>query len=198
MRVAGLILAAGESRRMGRPKALVELDGRSFLACGIELLRAAGCAPVLVIDGAHRLDGVVEAEVVHNPEWQRGPLSSLQVGLRRALVMAPDIDAVLVHHVERPRVRIETLRGLLAGLGREPDGIWQPTHLGHSGHPIVWPRGRFGELLTLDPSHASARELLRGSAAGRRRKLEVDDPGVLDNFDTPDDLEQLQLERRRH
>jgi molybdenum cofactor cytidylyltransferase len=188
VRVAGLILAAGESRRMGRPKALLELDGMTFLACGIELLRAAGCAPVLVVDGAHRLGGV---EVVHNEAWQRGPLSSLQVGLRRALVLAPAIDAVLVHHVERPRVQVQTLRSLLAGLTREPDGIWQPTHLGRSGHPIVWPRSLFDELLALDPSHASARELLRGSAAARRRKLEVDDPGVLDNFDTPDDLEQL-------
>jgi CTP:molybdopterin cytidylyltransferase MocA len=196
VRVAGLILAAGESRRMGRPKALIELDGGSFLGWGIELLRAAGCEPVLVVDGAHRLEGaggaeMVGAGVVHNEAWQQGPLSSLQVGLRRALVIAPGIDAVLVHHVERPRVRVETLRALLAGLAREPDGIWQPTHLGRSGHPIVWPRSLFDELLALDPSHASARELLRGSAAARRRKLDVDDLGVLDNFDTPDDLEQL-------
>jgi molybdenum cofactor cytidylyltransferase len=191
VRVAGLILAAGESRRMGRPKALLELDGRTFLACGIELLCAARCAPVLVVDGAHRLDEITGAEVVHNEAWQRGPLSSLQVGLRRALEVEPDIDAVLVHHVERPRVRVDTLQTLLAALAREPEGIWQPTHLGRSGHPIVWPRSLFDELLALDPSHASARELLRGSAATRRRKLDVEDPGVLDNFDTPDDLEQL-------
>lgn len=196
MRVAGLILAAGESRRMGRPKALLELDAVTFLGWGLELLRAAGCAPVLVVDGAHRLTGaprveLTRAELVHNEAWSRGPLSSLQVGLRRALEIEPQIDAVLVHHVERPRVRIETLRSLLAGLAREPDGVWQPTHLGRSGHPIVWPRSLFDELLALDPSHASARELLRGSAAPRRRKLEVEDPGVLDNFDTPDDLAQL-------
>jgi CTP:molybdopterin cytidylyltransferase MocA len=98
---------------------------------------------------------------------------------------------VLVHHVERPRVRVETLKALLAALTREPEGIWQATHQGRSGHPIVWPRALFDELLALDPSHASARVLLRGSAAARRRKLDVDDLGVLDNFDTPDDLEQL-------
>lgn len=192
MRVAGLILAAGESRRMGRPKALVELDGRTFLAWGIELLGAAGCEPVLAVDGAHRIGEIGGAEVVHNEAWHRGPLSSLQVGLRRALEIQPDIDAVLVHHVERPRVRIETVRALLAELEREGDGIWQPSHLGRSGHPILWPRSLFHDLLSLDPSHASARELLRGSAAERRRKLEVDDPGVLDNVDTPDDLARMQ------
>jgi molybdenum cofactor cytidylyltransferase len=190
VQVAGLILAAGESRRMGQPKALLELEGRSFVARGIELLGAAGCAPVLVVDGAHRLAGL-DVEVVHNEAWDRGPLSSLQAGLRRALVLAPTIDAVLVHHVERPRVRVETLAALLAGYTREPDMVWQPTYEGRSGHPLVWPRTLFEQLLALDPSHSSARELLRGSAATRRRKLELDDPGVLDNFDTPDDLARL-------
>jgi molybdenum cofactor cytidylyltransferase len=190
VQVAGLILAAGESRRMGQPKALLELDGLTFVARGIALLCAAGCAPVLVVDGAHRLLGL-EVEIVHNQDWERGPLSSLQAGLRRALELAPAIDAVLVHHVERPRVRVETLGTLLAGFAREPEAIWQPTYEGRSGHPVVWPRALFDELLALDPSHSSARELLRGSAATRRRKLELDDPGVLDNFDTPDDLIRL-------
>jgi CTP:molybdopterin cytidylyltransferase MocA len=192
VRVAGLILAAGESRRMGRPKALIELDGRRFVDLGIELLCAVGCAPVLVIDGAHRLEQLdARAEVVHNEAWQRGPLSSMQVGLRRALVIAPDLDAVLVHHVERPRVRIETLRALLAGLAREPDCVWQPGYEGVSGHPVVWPRALFDELLALDPNHTSARELLRGSAAARRRKVDVDDAGVLENIDGPEDLARL-------
>jgi molybdenum cofactor cytidylyltransferase len=192
VQVAGLILAAGESRRMGQPKALLELDGRSFVARGIELLLAAGCTPVLVVDGAHRLAALAGAdEIVHNREWKHGPLSSLQLGLLRTLAIAPSIDAVLVHHVERPRVRVETIRALLAGLAREPEQIWQPTNEGRSGHPVVWPRALFDELLALDPRRTSARELIRGAAAPRRRKLELDDPGVLDNFDTPEDLAHM-------
>jgi molybdenum cofactor cytidylyltransferase len=191
VQVAGLILAAGESRRMGRPKALLELDGRSFVELGIELLRAGGCGPVLVVDGAHRLEGLVGAEVVHNFAWQRGPLSSLQVGLRRALELEPELAALLVHHVERPRVRVETIHALLTGFAEDPEQIWQPTHEGRSGHPVVWPRALFDELLALDPHRASARDLMRGAAAPRRRKLELDDPGVLENFDTPDDLARL-------
>lgn len=191
MRVAGLILAAGESRRMGRPKALLELGGRSFVALAIELLQGAGCAPVLVVDGAHRLERLCGAQVVPNREWEWGPLSSLQVGLRAALELVAEIDAVVVHHVERPRVRVRTVRALLDGLASEPDCVWQPMYLGQSGHPIVWPRALFEELLALDPKRASARELLRGSAAARRRKLECDDPGVLDNVDTPEDLARL-------
>jgi molybdenum cofactor cytidylyltransferase len=186
VRAAGLILAAGESRRMGRPKALVELDGRSFVALGIELLRAGGCAPVVVVDGAHRLDGIVEAELAHNEAWERGPLSSLQVGLRRALQLEPEIEAAVVHHVERPRVRVQTVRALLDAMAREPSCIWQPIHAGQSGHPVVWPRAAFEELLAMDP-RSSARELVRAKQADRRW-VQVDDPGVLENIDAPADL----------
>lgn len=191
MRVGGLILAAGESRRMGSPKALLELEGRTFVAIAIELLRDAGCAPVLVVDGAHRLDGLSAVEIVHNLEWERGPLSSLQTGLRRALVLAPELAALVVQRVEQPRMKVETVRALLAASAREPECIWQPMHQGRSGHPVLWPRSLFAELLALDPNIASARDLSRGVAAARRRKIECDDPGVLDNCDTPDDLARL-------
>ena len=179
MRVAGLILAAGESARMGRPKATLELDGRSFVELGVATLRAAGCSPVLIVDGAHRLDALDHASVVHNAQWHRGPLSSLQVGLREALAREPRLDAVVVHHVERPRVRAQTVRALLEASRGSPACIWQPCHGGRSGHPLLWPCALFEALLHLDPSHETARALTRGAAASQRRKLEVDDPGVL-------------------
>jgi CTP:molybdopterin cytidylyltransferase MocA len=191
--VGALILAGGASVRMGRAKALLEWNGQTFVARGVELVRAAGCAPVLVVDGAHRLDAswVVGAELVHNEAWPLGPLASTQVGLRRALALEPALAGLLVHHVERPRVRVETIIALLEAFAEQPDVIWQPTVGGRSGHPMLWPRSLFEPLLALDPAHDSARSLVRGAAARLRRKLEVDDPGVLDNIDTPDDLARL-------
>lgn len=193
--VGALILAGGASVRMGRAKALLEWNGMTFVARGVELVRAAGCAPVLVVDGAHRLDaglsGLARAVLVHNQAWPLGPLSSMQVGLRRALALEPALAGLLVHHVERPRVRVETITALLEAFAEQPDMIWQPTVGGRSGHPMLWPRVLFEPLLALDPAHASARTLVRGAAAGLRRKLEVDDLGVLDNIDTPDDLARL-------
>ncbi|PRQ05469.1 nucleotidyltransferase family protein [Enhygromyxa salina] len=194
-RVAGLILAGGASRRMGRPKALVELDGRTFVGIGVELLRTSGCAPVLVVDGAHPLDpglgAIAGAELVHNSQWQRGPLSSLQLGLARALELEPGLDALLVHHVERPRIAAQTVAALLARAGDEPECVWQPSFAGRSGHPVVWPRALFEALASLDAGRETARTLLRGPALARRRKLEVDDAGVLDNIDTPEQLAGL-------
>ncbi|PRP93255.1 Nicotine blue oxidoreductase [Enhygromyxa salina] len=194
--MAGLVLAAGASSRMGRAKALVELDGRSFVNAGIELLRAAGCELVLVVDGAHRLDpeSLAGARLVHNSRWRDGPLSTLQLGLRQALARTPELDGLVAHHVERPRVRAQTVRALLEAHAREPGGLWQPTHLGRSGHPMLWPRGLFSQLLALDPARDTARVLVRGAAAGLRRKLEVDDPGVLDNIDTPAQLQRVRGE----
>jgi CTP:molybdopterin cytidylyltransferase MocA len=189
-RVAALILAAGESRRMGRPKARLVLDGITFVERGIASLRAGGCAPIVIVDGAHPLDDLqLDAALVHNGNWRAGPLASLQVGLRHALALAPTLTGLLVHHVERPRVRPETIRALLDAHARAPEQIVQPTHRGQSGHPLLWPRAAFDELLALDPATASARALVHGAWADRRSKLELDDPGVLDNFDNPRDLQ---------
>lgn len=193
--VAALILAGGASARMGRPKALLDWQGRSFVAGGVDRVRAAGCTLVIVVDGAHRLDpalpGLAGATIVHNQHWQLGPLASMQVGLRRALALEPALAGLLVHHVERPRVRVTTFASLLAAFAEQPDKLWQPSLAGRSGHPMLWPRALFDQLLALDPAHDSARTLVRGAAAGLRRKLAVDDPGVLDNIDTPDDLARL-------
>lgn len=192
VKVAALILAGGASRRMGRPKARLELGGRNFVERGVDMARAAGCAPVLVVDGAHRLDTaeLAGAAQVHNPSWEQGPLSSLQLGLRRALELELALAGLLVHHVERPRVKPETVRALIAGLRWEPGCVWQPSHGGRSGHPLIWPQNLFGALLELDPQRESARAVAR-SPATCRRKLAVDDPGVLDNVDTPAALASL-------
>jgi CTP:molybdopterin cytidylyltransferase MocA len=186
-----LILAGGASQRMGQAKALLEFEGRTFVGIGVELLRQAGCAPVLVVDGAHRLGPLVGAERVHNVGWQHGPLSSLQLGLARALELEPNLDALLVHHVERPRIQAQTVVALLAAANAEPECVWQPSFAGRSGHPLVWPRALFGALSSLDAGSDTARTLLRGPASTARRKLEVDDPGVLDNIDTPEQLAAL-------
>nr|WP_255216375.1 NTP transferase domain-containing protein [Pseudenhygromyxa sp. WMMC2535] len=188
---------------MGGPKALVQLAGRSFLDHGLALLAAGGCQPLLVVEGAHALRERVgprpDVRWVHNPDWPRGPLSSLQAGLRAALEQAAadgpgldGLDGLLVHHVERPRVRPQSVQKLLAAFAGEPQACWQPSCAGRSGHPLVLPRAAFTDLLALDPATASLRDLLRSSAwAPRRRKLALDDPGVLENLDRPEDLEGL-------
>jgi CTP:molybdopterin cytidylyltransferase MocA len=195
--VVALILAAGASSRMGTPKALLPLGGRSLLAHSIACVLAGGCARALVVVGAHALTGEpslahARVGVVVNADWPLGPLSSLQAGLRAALAQHERLAGVLVQRVEQPRVSPHTVAALLHELAEQPDAIVQPQVRGMSGHPIAWPRACFDALLALDPRHATARTLLaQPEHAARRRKLALDDEGVLDNIDTPADYARL-------
>lgn len=184
-RPAAVVLAAGASTRMGRPKALLLHHGRPFVRCAVDL--AAGCAPVVVVSGAVDLAHLDLGAVlhVHNATWPQGQLSSLQRGL--AALAEP--SGLLVLTVDRPHVRPDTVAALLAAFAGDPTSIWQPVHAGRRGHPIVYPAALLPGLRALPPD-ASPRDLL-DRHADLRRGLAVDDPAVLDNLDRPADLTRL-------
>lgn len=198
MALGAVVLAAGASTRMGRPKALIRWRDRTFVEHAIAAALAAGCSPIVVVDGAHPLPhGELPPDVttVTNADWNAGQLSSLQVGAREILA-AHDPSGVLVLTVDRPHIEHETVRRLTEAHAREPAAIWQPAHEGQRGHPIVYPRAVVDVLLELPPQ-ASARELLaRTDVAALRRTVDVDDAAVLDNIDRPHDLARLDAVRR--
>jgi len=183
---AAVVLAAGASTRMGRPKALLEYKGRSFVACAVELATRAGCAPVVVVTGAVELaDQGLAASVIHHPTWPEGQLGSLQ----RGLAALADPAGVLVLTVDRPHLRVSTIVTLVAAFRTSPQFSWQPAHAGRRGHPIIYPRSLLPALKAL-PASADPRDLLRAHEAVRRT-VAVDDPAVHDNIDSPADLERL-------
>ena len=183
---AAVVLAAGASTRMGRPKALLEYEGRSFVACAVELATRAGCAPIVVVTGAVELaDQGLAARLVHNDRWQYGQLGSLQ----RGLAALEDPAGVLVLTVDRPHLRVPTVVTLVAAFRTAPQFSWQPAHAGRRGHPVIYPRSLLPALMAL-PASADPRELLRAHEAVRRA-VAVDDPAVHDNIDSPADLERL-------
>jgi molybdenum cofactor cytidylyltransferase len=186
--LAAVILAAGQSRRMGSPKACLRWGIRTFLEHLTVLAEAAGAEPIVVVDGAHALAEVPPpATRVHNAGWTRGPLSSLQEGLRAL----PPIRHVLVLTVDRPHVSARTVQTLLETSARDPDAIVQPELSGTSGHPLLLPGWLLPGVLELAPT-ASLRELLRrDDVAARRRRVPVTDPAVVDNIDHPEDLARL-------
>ena len=110
-RLAAVVLAAGASTRMGRPKPLLRWRGRPFVWHVLEQARAAGAEPVIVVEGAVALprDALAGAVVVRNEAWAEGPLGSLQTGLC-ALLEAGVRAPVLVLTVDRPHVHADTLR----------------------------------------------------------------------------------------
>lgn len=189
-RLAAVVLAAGASTRMGRPKALLRWRGRPFVWHVRQQARVMGAEPVIVVEGAvvlprEELGGAV---VVRNEAWADGPLGSLQVGLRAALE-AGGSGPVVVLAVDRPHLREPTLRALAAAVAAEPVAVWQPRIGERRGHPIVYPGDLVPALIALR-SPATPRDLLAEPHV-RRRQIAVDDPAALDNLDTPEDLERL-------
>ena len=184
-RLAAVVLAAGASTRMGRPKPLLQWHV-------LEQARAAEAGPVVVVEGAVELprDELEGATFVRNEAWAEGPLGSLQKGLR-ALVEVGVQTPVLVLTVDRPHVRAQTLQALARAVEDDPTAVWQPRLGEKRGHPIVYPDDLVPALLALRPPETPRTLLDQPEIAKRRRQVEMDDPAVFDNLDAPDDLERL-------
>jgi molybdenum cofactor cytidylyltransferase len=189
---AGLILAAGESRRMGSPKALLEFQGETFLDRLIGLF-SRHCSPVIAVLGAQGeniragLRRAGEALLVENPDFRLGQITSMQCGLR---AVPPEAEGVLFTLVDHPAVESATIAALL-GAG-PPAPIRIPRHGGRRGHPVFFAKSLIPEFLAL-PGGSSAREVL-ARHAGEIAYIDVDDPGVLADVDDPEAYRRLLAE----
>ena len=185
MSITAVILAAGASRRMGgSPKALIELQGETYLTRITRTARAAGATNVLVVAGPPHGERVrarlpVGAAVIWNPDPGRGMFSSVQTGvagLPRGTLSA------LVWPVDQPLVREDTVRRVLAA---QPGRIAIPRYQGRGGHPVRIPVACFGPLLAL-PVEATLKDLIDRQAA-LRVDVDVDDAWVVQDVDTPEE-----------
>jgi CTP:molybdopterin cytidylyltransferase MocA len=178
--VAGIILAAGESRRMGFPKALLRYRDETFLDTLIGHF-ALRCDPIIVVLGAHavriREAARRPATFVINPDYQRGQTTSMQCGLRAVPAGAEGVLFTLVDH---PAIAPATLDALLAA----PRPIVRvPRCQGRRGHPIWFRHELIAEFLQL-PENGAARDIVR-SHAPETEFLDVDDAGILADIDDP-------------
>ena len=190
---AGLILAAGESRRMGTPKALLPYRGETFLNRLISLF-AVHCSPVIVVMGAGaagiRAATTRPATFVVNADWPNGQTSSLQCGLA---AVPSDAAGVLLTLVDHPAVDALTIERLLdvGGTGdvacpgqAQPAPLLRiPRYHSRRGHPIFFSRALIPEFLALAPG-ATAKDVVHAHAADTDF-LDLDDPGILADIDDP-------------
>ena len=194
--IAGVILAAGRSTRMGRSKALlIAPGGRTFVAQLVETLCLGGVESPFVVgrvdDDALRVEVEslgARARWIVNPDADTGgQLSSLLAGLRKA--DRPGIRAVMIAPVDAPMIAAETVARLAAIFSSTGASIVRPRYQGRNGHPVVFSRAVFDELRRADPA-IGAKAVLR---AHRDSIVDVDvpDPGVAADIDTPEDYDKL-------
>jgi molybdenum cofactor cytidylyltransferase len=181
--VAGLILAAGESKRMGSPKALLQFQGETFLDRLISTFTQF-CDPVVVVlgCGAEEIRSGLKrpgrALFAENANYALGQLSSMQCGLRA--LGQDDIDGVLFTLVDHPNVKASPLATLLALPG---PALAIPRYQGRRGHPIYFSSALIAEFLALPPD--SQAKAVVNRHADHIRYVEVSDPGILDDVDDP-------------
>jgi molybdenum cofactor cytidylyltransferase len=189
----GVILAAGESRRMGYPKPLLDIGGRTFIEHISETMLAVVPRLVIVI-GAHRervraaIPHDARIAIVENPNYAHGQLSSLQAGLD---ALQPDTAGALVHLGDHPLVRVETFRAIVDWYNRSGKPIVIARHDGHRGHPLIFDRAIFGELRSA-PEEEGARYVVNADAS-RLAYVDLQDPGINLDLDTPADLARVGL-----
>ena len=183
--IAGIILSAGASRRMGTPKALLRFEGETFLDRLIRLV-AAVADPVIVVLGDHAsdirngLERGAGARFVVNRDPERGMLSSLQCGLE---AVPEKVQAVMFTPVDHPNLEALTLETLANRFQAERAPVTIPEYEGRHGHPVLIARPLIAELLAL-PSDAQASDVIHRYRS-RTSYIAVDDPAVSTDIDDP-------------
>ena len=194
--IPAIVLAAGKSSRMGRPKATLPLDGAdTFLTRIVRTFTSAAVEDVIVVVG-HEANAIVAsfadvdlvARFVENRDYEQGQLSSLLAGLR--VVDRPGVVAVLVTLVDVPLVSAATVRAVVDRYRETRAPIVRPVRGSEHGHPVLIDRSLFDALRKADPS-AGAKSIIRAnvSPAG---DVEVSDAGAFADADTPEDYARLQ------
>jgi molybdenum cofactor cytidylyltransferase len=186
----GIVLAAGASVRMGRPKALLPMTpGGTVLGRVLGTLADAGVAPLVVvvreafpIENAWNDPRAGDVRIAINPDPERGQLSSLICGIE---ALEPGAPVALMTLVDIPLVRTTTVADLVRAWERDRAVLVRPLHAGRHGHPVIFGRPLLDALARADLSHG-AKPVVR-SFARDAVNVPVDDPGVLIDLDTPEE-----------
>ena len=211
--MAALLLAAGESTRMGELKALLPWHGRPLIDHQISALASAGVSRTIVVLGhqSERLKSLLEnrsgTSCVYNPDYRQGKTTSIKAGLRT--LKAPSIplatsgqaeigcviqeESVLIMNVDQPR-SANTIHRVM-GLHRQANSsertclITIPTYRGKGGHPAILSTSLMAELMDISEDTLGIKAVIRRHAEETQR-VEIDSPEILLDLNTPQDYKK--------
>lgn len=187
MRIGALVLAAGDSRRMGRNKQMLPYGESTVIETILRVLQESPVDGVTVVLGRNweevwgAIDGL-DVEMFVNPRPENGMLSSVQWGLAQ---MRDDLDAFLIVLGDQPQIRAETVAALVQAAVRYPKSIFLPTYQGRRGHPALFRASLKRAILDL-PLTSGLNRLL-AERPEEIQEVAVDSDTVLKDIDTPED-----------
>jgi molybdenum cofactor cytidylyltransferase len=190
--IVAAILSAGESSRMGRPKALLPIDGVRFIEKIVTSLRSTRVGKIMVVLG-HNAAAIrqrisdLQVDLVLNPDYKQGQLSSLAAAIR-SIEAANDVervDGILVHLVDHPYINADLVNSMIDRFYETKKLIVVPRYQDRRGHPVIFSKALFGELLAT-PLDRGAKAVVH---AHRDDTLEIDtnDEGAIIDIDTPEE-----------
>lgn len=189
MTIAAIILAAGESARLGFPKQLLRQGGQTLLKRAAQAALSAGCAPVIVVLGAHidRIRAELGDMPVHaavNGNWRAGMSGSIHTGMQALNAMWPDTEAAILSVCDQPLLTAAQFDALQAQYRKTGKPIVASAYAGSLGVPALFDRSLFAELMGLQDG-AGAKSLI---ARHQRQCASVDFPGGEIDIDSRADL----------
>jgi molybdenum cofactor cytidylyltransferase len=194
--IVAIVLAAGESSRMGQPKALLPIEGIRFIEKIVNSLESTRVGKIVVVLG-HNAEEMrlkiadLPVELVINRDYKQGQLSSLLAAIRSVVSSgyANDVDGVLVHLVDHPYISPDLVNLMIERFYRSKKLIVVPRYRERRGHPVIFSKALFAELLAT-PLDQGAKAVVRAHSS-ETLEIVTDDEGVTIDIDTPE-------EYRRH
>jgi molybdenum cofactor cytidylyltransferase len=189
--ISAILLAAGESRRMGDFKQLLPIGNKTFVEQCVDTLLETPVNEVIVVTGHRETDvrralGNRKVKYAHNADYHLGMAASIKRGV---LAATEDAQAFLICLVDQPRIGADVIGRIIEAYGRMAPKIVVPTKDGRNGHPILLDASLRDEILQIDLQEGLRRVVSKHS--DRIVKIEVSSPTVLEDCDVPEDYESI-------